>query len=79
MVLIPGSVNIVADALSQPPQATSMYLRCHESDYKEDPLSQSIDDHEKVIGPEKINKDSTLQKNTPKNLAQPDRNSPKFK
>ena len=79
MVLIPGSVNTVADALSRPPQATSMYLRRHqsESDYEElfdpeseieeEPLSQSADGHEEVIGAEKIKKESiaTYQRNEP--------------
>ena len=77
IVHIPGSLNIVADALSRPPQATSMYLRRHqsESDYEdlfdpeseieEEPLSHLLDDHEKVIGAEKINKEpiATLQRN----------------
>ena len=38
-----------------------MYLRCHESDYEEEPLFQPIDDHAELIGSEKINKESTLQ------------------
>ena len=76
---IPGAENYVADALSRPPQATSMYIRQYESDpdyedlvdsesgTEEEFFSDSTDDDEEVISQETINKESIvlLQGNEP--------------
>ena len=79
IIHIPGSENHVADALSRPPQITSMYFRRYESDsdYEEILDSKSeveeelqyefVDDDEEVIGQESLNRESiaTLQRNEP--------------
>ena len=87
IVHIPGTENYVADALSRPPQATSMYLRHYESDSEYEDLvdpesgaeeeffSETTDDNEEIISPEIINKESIalLQRNEP-NLVEAARN-----
>ena len=79
IIHIPGSENHVADALSRPPKATSMYLRRYESDSdyeeildseseaEEELQYESVDDDEEVIYQESVNTESiaTLQRNEP--------------
>ena len=81
IIHIPGSENHVADALSRPPQITSMHLRRRqyesdsdyeeildsESDVEEELQYESVDDSEEVIGQESVNRESiaTLQGNEP--------------
>ena len=81
IIHIPGSENHVADALSRPPQITSMHLRGRqyesdsdyeeildsESDVEEELRYESVDDSEVVIGQESVNRESiaTLQENEP--------------